>query len=343
MANEQILRRWQAGREAVRGTAATVQRKVYGDYTFTYDQAVLDIPKYRGSYDAWTDFIQGVVTIAGSGTEPLTYQDFVWWAFHFVEGTPVVTAGVTTAGVTTDAAAIKHVFTPTSGVDDLSSSTWEHGVPSNVYRSTRVMTPEVGLAIDIDGEATWMLTPTLIGRTYTPLAAGFTAAIPDRAVDYIASPGSQVWIDDPGSAIGTTLQTDKVVSFGLTWDNAVNPKRFLENRREMSTRIGRGARMITGQLTMEFDDDAEFSDFRAGLQRRIRVRQTSETMIPTTTVPFSSQIDLPDARFTSMSKAERNGNIIATWNWRANTDLAAGYPAQLTVVNDQPAANYPTS
>lgn len=338
MDNEQILRRWQAGLEAVRGTAATVQRKVYGDYTFTYDQAILDIPKYRGSYDAWTDFIQGVVTIAGSGTEPMTYEDAVWWALHFIEGTPVVTAAAVP-----DAAAITHVFTPTSGVDDLSSSTWEHGVPSNVYRSTQAMTPEVGLAIDIDGEAAWMLTPTLIARTYAPLAAGFTAAIADRAVNYIASPGTQVWIDDPGAAIGTTPQTDKVVSFGLTWNNAINQKRFLENRRDMSTRIGRGARMITGQLTMEFDDDAEFEDFRAGRQRRIRVKQTSETLIPTTTVPFSAQIDLPDARFTSMSKAERNGNIIATWNWRANTDLTAGYPAQVTIVNDQPATAYPAS
>lgn len=323
--NEEILRLAYGKIETTRGTGVTVDRKIYETVRINEAYEPLDFDEATGTFDAWRTFLQGPVSVTGTVEGPVSFEDLPWWLEHGVKkGVSATSDAGTPAGYT-------RVYQPSASADDLASSTVEHGAPTpGCYKSTMVMLPEWTLRGDIDGDAAWMFSGNLIGKTFTKESA-FTTGISDRTREFVRAAGTKLYIDDAGGTIGTTQVTGKFISFSLTWNNAVTTKRFLEDTDSISSTIGRGARQITGQIRLEFDSDAEKAKFRNGTQRLIRIERTGTNIRSGT--PKKVTIDIPNAYWLTPSDDPREQNMTLTFGFRAYTDTTNAYPAKVTVVN----------
>jgi len=321
--NEEILRKSQAKIETTRGTGVTVNRKIYETLRLTEAREPLEFAESTGTFDGWRTFLQGPLSVSGTVEGPASFEDLPWWLEHGVKG------GVSASGDAGATVAYTRVYAPSAATDDLASSTVEHGAPDNPYKSTMVMLPDWSIRGDIDGEAAWMFSGNLIGKTFTK-ESSFTGSISDRTREFIKAAGTKLYVDDAGGSIGGTQVTAKFISFSLAWNNAVTTKRFMEDEDGISATIGRGARQVTGQIRLEFDSDTEKAKFRTGARRQIRIVREGSTIH--TTVKKKVQIDIPDAYWLTPSDDPRESNMTLTFGFRAYVGTA-GYPAQITVVN----------
>lgn len=329
--NEEILRRTLAGIETVRGTPITPTRKLYEVIRLMDSREPLDFAENSGTYDGWRTFLQGPVTVEGTASGPMGFTDTPFWLEHGVAGgvVPVSDADPTNPAYT-------YEYAPNPSVDDLASSTMQTGAPDNVYESSMVMVPQFTIKGGIDDEASWMFDANLLARDKSPLPAGFAPGIPDRNREFIRFAGSKLYIDDEGAAPGTTPVNGRFISFSFTADNAMQSKRFSEDVDSISTRVGRGARMGTGQIRLEFDQDDEYALYRAGTSRVIRLEREGSAINGTANKRI--RLDVPRAYWLTPSDDPRNGNMTLTFGFRAYLDEVTGYPYSVEVVNDQPAA-----
>jgi len=321
--NEEILRKSLAKIETTRGTGVTPTRKVYETVRISEAREPLEFAESTGTFDAWRTFLQGPLTVTGTVEGPASFEDLPWWLEHGIKG------GVSASGDAGTPVAYTRAYQPSSATDDLASSTIEHGAPDNPYKSTMVMLPQWSLRGDIDGDAAWMFSGSLIGKTFTH-EASFTSGISDRTREFVKAAGTKLYIDDAGGTIGTTQVTAKFISFSLDWNNAVTTKRFMEDEDGISSVIGRGARQVTGQIRLEFDSDAEKAKFRSGARRMIRIVREGSTIHDA--VKNKVTIDIPDAYWLTPSDDTRESNMTATYGFRAYTGTD-GYPAKITVIN----------
>lgn len=325
--NEEILRRTQAGKETVRGTAATIDRKLYEVIRLMDAREPLQFAENAGSrYGHLRTFAQGPVSVAGTVAGPVAFEDFGWWLGLGVDG---AVAPTNDAG--TPVAAATGLWLPAEAVDGLDSATMEHGAPDNVYRSRMVMLPSFTVRGDVDGDAAWMLDGALIARDKEPLAAGFTAAIPDRERTYVRAAGTRLFIDDDPANIGTTQVLERFINFSVTYDNALAPKRFMEDVDAISTRVGGGQVAVTGQVRLEFDDDSEYANYRNGAPRAIRIER--EGPIIHAAVTMRARIDIPRAYWGTPSDDPRENNMTLTFPFIAYMeDTEVGAPISFEVV-----------
>jgi hypothetical protein len=324
--NEEILRRTLAGIEGTRGAPATVNRKLYEQVRLADAREPLEFVENAGSYDGWRTFEQGVVTVTGTAEGPVSYEDAAWWNRLGIRGD---VAGVADSGTPT--AAVTRLYAPSSVTDNLASATMQTGVPDNVYTSAMVMANQWTIRGDVDGDATWMFTADLIGRSKDHLPGGFTAGVTDRQREFVKAAGTKLFLDDDAADLGDTQLLGKFISFSLTWNNAIAPKRFMEDEHQISTRVGRGARQITGQVRIEFDNDDEMEHYRQGHPRAIRIER--EGSVIHGSVRKRIRIDVPRAYWLTPSDDPRNTNMTLTFGFRAYVDDTAGYPAAVEVVN----------
>lgn len=325
--NEVILQRTQAGIETVRGTAATVTRKLYE--TIDLDETIepLDFVENAGTRFGWYTFAQGPKGVAGTANGPVAFEDLPWWMQLGIVGGVAPTADAGTP------IAYTRLYTPNpTSIDDLASATAETGVPDNVYLSTMMMVPEWTIKGDVDGDASWMFTANLLARGKEPLPGGFTAAIPERVREFVKAAGTKLYIDDAAADIGTTQILQKFINFSVTWNNALTTKRFMEDEDQVSTRLGMGQLQVTGQIRLEFDSDAEAAKYRSGAQRSIRIER--EGSIIHDAVHKRARIDIPDARWLTPSKDNRENNLTQTFGFRGYIDPTANYPASVESVSD---------
>lgn len=324
--NETFLRKTLAGLEGTRGTSATVTRKLYEQIRLMDAYEPLDFDENAGSYDTKRTFLHGPVNVTGTAEGPVSFEDFPWWLELGVKG------GVTgTSDSGTPDPAYAYDFTPSTATDDLKSATMQHGVPDNVYRSVMVMVPEFTVKGDVDGDAAWMFSANLLARDLTNLGGGFTAGVTDRDREFVKAAGTQLYIDDAAEDIGTTLVSGKFISFSLTWNNAIAPKRFMEDETQISARIGRGPRQITGQVRLEFTDDTERAKYRSGATRAIRITRAGSVIHDAVTKAVT--IDIPNAYWLTPSDDPRENNMTLTYGFVAYTSADVGYPATIEVVN----------
>lgn len=325
--NETRLRKTLAGFEGTRGTAATVVRKLYETIRLMDAREPLDFDENSGSYDAWRTFLQGPVNVSGTAEGPASFEDWPWWLLEGVSGvvTPTADSGAPTPAQTWD-------FTPDPDTDDLKSATMQHGAPDNAYVSRMVMVPEWTIKGDVDGDAAWMFTANLLARDLDSLPGGFTAGVPDHDREFIKAAGTKLYIDDAAADIGTTPVLGRFINFSVTWNNAIAPKRFMEDENSISTRMGRGARQITGQIRLEFDNNDEKANYMNGVTRAIRI--VREGSIIHDAVRKAATIDIPNAYWLTPSDDPRENNMTLTFGFRAYTRSDPGYPAEIVVVND---------
>lgn len=145
----------------------------------------------------------------------------------------------------------------------------------------------------------------------------FTAGVPFPSYDSIAVPGTKLFIDPVGGTIGTTQLLDRMVSYNITVNNARTSKRFAENSNALSARTGRGQRLITGQVRLEFDRRDEYNNFENLAEVMIRVRQEGPALSATPGDVQYAQIDVNRAVWDVVDLNERENNITATFGFVA--------------------------
>ena len=161
----------------------------------------------------------------------------------------------------------------------------------------------------------------------------FTAGVPFTAYDAIRAQGTRLYIDPVGGTIGTTQILDRLISFNVTVANMRTTKRFAEHVDTYSTRTGRGKRMITGQVRLEFDRRDEYEQFDQMKEVMLRFAQTGPALSATPGDEMSATIDLNRVVWDTVDLDERENNITATFAFVAY--LPASAPIlEISVVND---------
>ena len=141
--NEVILLRGQAGIEGTRGTPATVTRKVYAQFTPTYQRSLMDFADTSGTYIGRRRAAYGRERVTFSALDIATFEDLPWWLQMGVNGTLV--SGVTDGG---SPAAFARLYEPSLDTDNLDSFTLEHGEAGNKYQSAQCMVNALTMRMD---------------------------------------------------------------------------------------------------------------------------------------------------------------------------------------------------
>jgi hypothetical protein len=161
------------------------------------------------------------------------------------------------------------------------------------------------------------------------VSAIFTPSVPDRSRETIDAPGTVLYID-PGT-IGTTQQLGRFISFEVTWMNNAKLKRFMENRFSYAPRIDQGKKRVRGQIRMEFDNRDQYDAWKAGLSRKIRIKQTGSQINLSPATNKYAQIDILNARWSEITVDTRDNNITCTWGFKGLVDTTAQSPIQIDV------------
>jgi hypothetical protein len=200
-------------------------------------------------------------------------------------------------------------------------------------------TANVGEAIQIASNSATTLTfvgalPNAVVNTDTFEISGvFTSGISDTTRERIAAPGTKLYIDNEGGTIGTTQVKGSFVSFSVTLNNALGAKRFMDDTDYMSTKLGRGKRVITGQVRLEFDTRKEYDNYRNKAWRRIRIQQTGSTIDSGTSTVKTARIDIHRAYWGGFPQDVRGTNITATVPFWAYLDSVSGLRANFYAKN----------
>lgn len=161
----------------------------------------------------------------------------------------------------------------------------------------------------------------------------FTAGIAFPGYDSIVIPGTQLYIDPADETIGTTQITDRFISYNITVNNMRTSKRFAENVNSLSARTGRGKRLITGQVRLEFDRRDEYQQYRDMSEVAIRVQQQGPALSGSAGDEMEATIDVARAVWDVFDEDERENNITATFGFVAYLP-SAGQIATFSSVND---------
>lgn len=332
--NTEMLRRTQAGIETPRGTAAVPTIRLRDIIRLMDSHEPLEFDENAGTYDGWYTHAQGPVSVAGTAEGPVSFEDLGYWALHGIDGE---TVGASDAHATDPA--FTWPFIPNPDEDTLAASTMEMDAPDNVYRSTMVMVPQWTIRGEV-GQPTWMWSASLIGRDKEPLPAGYTAGIGLHDREFVKFSGTKLFIDDEAGTIGTTQVLAKFISFSVTCAQNLSFKLFAEDEDKASTKVDRGVRQYTGQIRLEFEDDAEKAKYRTGASRKIRIEREGSEIHPASASPVlpatnkRARIDIPRAFWLTPSDDPRNQNLTLTYGFRGYVDTTDGYPAMLSLVNE---------
>lgn len=322
--NETILQKNQAGLESTRGTGVAATRKLYAQFTPTYERPLADFMDQSGTYIDRHRVAYGRERVSFSAVDIVTYEDLAWWSQLMIKG------GVT--GTVSGTTGYLYSFTPSLATDDLKSMTLEYGEPGNVYESTQVMVNSWTLRgdSDNDNEPGWMLDVQLMGRDRT--TSSYTTPMTERTTEVVLARGTKIYVDT--TTIGSTQVTGKLIDFSVTVDNGLHFKAFMEDESNMAAnKVGRGAMRVNGQFTLEFDSDTEFANYRsaAPVQRKIRLEREG-TQIGAGPAKNKVTLDLY-GYWSSISFGDREGNLTATFGFAGFYDATFANVMKLDVVN----------
>ena len=333
MTNVQSLQGAQAAIEAVRCTPETsMTRWLYftqGNFRWTFTQDALDFPQATRSFHGHRDFALGRYGNTFSYEEMMTYEDLPWWLRMILKGGAAQGTGVTT-GSTPPGYTYHSV--PSSTEDDLDAFTMRYWEPSNIYQIDRVMATSATFAFDAVNNPAWVLTADLLGHELTEGAA-YDDTVTELAREVIRAAGTKLYIDDDTDPIGTTLVTGKLRSGSITIDNQIETKAFSEDDLHDSCEVGRGEQLVTGEVVLEFRDDAEFAKMRAGATRRLRFEQTGSVIGATPATSKSLRIDIPEAHWMAPTMDYAGQNKIQTFGFMGYTSPTNPQPIAIDVVN----------
>ena len=327
--NELILLKNQAGIEAVRGTNVAATRKLYAQITPTYTKPLQEFSDQTGTYFDRRRAAYGLEEIGFTGLDMATFEDLPWWAQLFLKGG---VTGVSDSG--TPNPAYTYTFAPSAATDDLKSITLEFNEAGNPYESGQVMVTQATLRFNVgnNNEPAWMLDLTMMGRDWQTTT--FTVALSDRDTEVILGRGTKLFIDDTGGTIGTTQKLGSLISASITFNPNIHFKNFAEDETNYAkNKVGRGAYRIDAQFQFEFADDVEFAKYRNSTPQPRLVRLEREGTVIHTTVKKRMRLDFPNGIWSSWSRADRQGNLVANFGMAAFYDVTEANIFEMEVVN----------
>lgn len=157
----------------------------------------------------------------------------------------------------------------------------------------------------------------------------FTAGITDRTREIISAPGTKLYLDT-SSAIGTTEQKERFISFSVTYQSGITGfKRFMENTENYSARLDQGKKRVVGQVRIEFDSLREYTNWRNKTPEKLRIVQEGTVINASPETRKKAQIDVYTAYWSEVTADARQNNLTRTWAFRGFVDTTEGVPFQL--------------
>lgn len=151
------LVRNQSGVETIRGTVATPTNKWYGKLDLQRHQALAESDDYAGTFFADYTPVRGAVSVDGTYTQQLAYEDAFLFRYGMKGAVVPVSDGNATPGYT-------YTFRHTATRDDLDTSSHEYGDPIMIMACQGLFFPEMTISSDIDdAQATWKLNARVAG------------------------------------------------------------------------------------------------------------------------------------------------------------------------------------
>ena len=174
----------------------------------------------------------------------------------------------------------------------------------------------------------WSEAPTAGDLFY--ISAEFPV-LPAADYDAITMEGTEVYLDtynSGASTLGTTLISDRVLSFNVTQTLALARKRRASG---VIGRMGRGAREVSGTLRLEFDRWDEYINLRENTEMSLRIEKEGPAINGTTN--HRARIDIERMVFDGWSEDEDTNNMTVSlafvalqespiWQISVTTDLA---------------------
>lgn len=330
--NETILLTAQAGIESVRGTGVAATRKVYAQFDPSYTRALMTFRDSSGTYMGRRRAAYGREKVSFSVSDIATFEDAAWWNLLAIDKT---ITGTTDGG---SPPAYDWIFAPDIDTDNLASITLEHGEPGNQYESHQGMANTITYRMDSDNDSEpgWMIDVDMMFLDWQ--TSTFTAAIADRDTEVILARGTKIYIDDEGDSFGDTQLVAGLITFTATITNNVHFKSFAEDERTATPgAVGRGELFIDCQVTMEFDNDDEFSKYRNDgtpdelpVLRKIRVERDGTIIHDAVRKHFHLDVA---GYWNSWARADREGNMIMTMGLAGFYNIDEGMMFLVDVVN----------
>lgn len=276
------LERIQAGLETTRGTSVAATRRVYGERGPSFFD-----PSVQKEFlsEALTSYIANyrhvVLGVGAKLSIPgwVTASDLAWWGQLFWKG------GVT--AVTSAVTVQTYTFAPTAGSDDLKTATFEIQTDTQGYQLPFCLADK--LEISWAAGKPVQFSAELLAQQY--VAQAVTAAIGDRTtLNPLAGTTAQVWIDNAGGTLGTTLAAN-VIGGKFTWENKWMPITHNKGQLFYDDAV-RETRSLKFELDVHFNTVTEQAALLSDAERLIRVKFTGPTIAGSTgNVPESVTID----------------------------------------------------
>lgn len=160
------------------------------------------------------------------------------------------------------------------------------------------------------------LFPSAVANTDTfVIGAAFTTGISERTREAIPAPGTQLFIDGSSAAIGTTEIGGELISFDVTYTGSEQFKRFMENTTTYAARIDQGAKMVSGQVRLEYSNRREIDAFKAMDNRALRFYQEGSVIDSGAGTTKHAQIDVYRAFWVDSTPSARANNLTRTYSF----------------------------
>lgn len=143
----------------------------------------------------------------------------------------------------------------------------------------------------------------------------FPVGIPIPDNETIDAPGTRIYLD-PVGALGTNQIRNRLISWNVTVAHGLSPKRFAEHGRdEISDRVGKGDRLVSGQVRLEFDRRDEWLQWRKLQELAIRFEQDGSEI--EAGQRKRARIDLARVLWDTVTPDTRQSNLTATFAFLA--------------------------
>jgi hypothetical protein len=204
---------------------------------------------------------------------------------------------------------------------------WVHIIGGTGKDQAREIASNTATALTV---ATWDVNPSA-GSIY--LLTGPMPSLTVPSYRTIAAENTQVFVDDyTGGTIGTTDESDRVISWNVGFEWPIQPKRFQGSGDGYDAKTGNGAIRVAGSIRMEFDSPKEFERFIGKEEVRLRFKQTDTQLINTSPATYrTAQIDVFKAALEAPAYDYRNSNMTQTINFRGYVDSTEGIIERIAV------------
>jgi hypothetical protein len=213
------------------------------------------------------------------------------------------------------------------------------GTAGNIDEIRRILS-NTATAITLE---TALPVATASGDTFA-LSAAYTPSIADRAEEYIANPGTKLYMASAYAGIGAAAEIkDRMIGFSLQQSNRFIPKRFSNNTDGVSAKSGRGFRELILTLRMEFDDWNDRRNFEQSFPNQValRLEQTAAKVTNSSPATYqNAQINIPAAAIDSHDPNQRrSSNRIAVLQYVCFQD--SGFGAEIEYLSKSRLATLP--